>query len=96
MSRGFFVKANALEFRGAGHEPKCQVKFAPNSKNYRKFTTICPTLTKLSLIILDPAETNKLTFWYNYPKLYLTSSAYYCIIGAANQDLAFGIFAQKG
>jgi len=74
---------------------QCQVKFAPNSKNFRKFTTVCPALPKLSLIILDPAETSKQKIWYNCPKKYLTSSSYYCIIGAA-KDLAFGIFAQKG
>ena len=43
-------------------------------------------MPQLAIIILDPAETHKLTFWYNCPKLYLTSSVYYCIIGAAKDS----------
>jgi hypothetical protein len=73
----------------------CQVKFAVNTKNLQKFAAPCLGLPQLFLIILDPAETIKWIIWYNCPKLYLTSSVHYCIIGAA-KDYAFKKFARIG
>lgn len=46
-------------------------------------------------IILDPAKTVNLTFWYNLGKKYLTSSAYYCIIGAPAPKTRLLVFFHK-
>ena len=89
-SRTFFIKLPQANSGGPVTNFPCQVKFAPNSQNLPKLSRGSHGLPQLSTIIHDPAQTSKLTFWYNCPKLYLTSSAYYCIIGAAKDYTNLG------
>jgi hypothetical protein len=83
MSRSFFVKANAGELRGAAHDLiVSRIIFS----NLPKFTKIIAGMPQVSTICANytvPAETSQSIYFRQLCKKYLTSSAHYCIIGAA-------------
>ena len=83
MSRSFFVKANAGEFRGAAHDLGVSRFFYTNCPKLSKIIAGMPRVSTICANYTVPAKTCQSIYFHELCKKYLTSSAYYCIIGAA-------------
>ena len=87
MSNLFCRNPNASEFRGAAHDLIVSRIIFSNLPKLSKIVAGMPQVSTICANYTVPAETSQAIYFHELCKKYLTSSAYYCIIGAARLAL---------
>ena len=81
----FVVRVTQANSGGPGTTSACQDFFTPIVQNFLKLSRVCPGFPRFAVIMPSPAETCQAIYFRQLCKKYLTSSAHYCIIGAARR-----------
>jgi len=87
MSNLFCRNPNASEFRGAAHDLIVSRIIFSNLPKLSKIVAGMPQVSTICANYTVPAETSQAIYFHELCKKYLTSSAHYCIIGAARLAL---------
>jgi len=87
MSNNFCCNPNAILFRGAAHDLGVSSFICSNLPKLFKIIAGMPRVSTICANYTVPAKTRQSIYFRKLCKKYLTSSAYYCIIGAARLAL---------